>query len=91
MTFSYDNGVFKKERNGKIESFPKSIIYRVIIESPVMPDYICFYLQDRKKPLRISMKGFKQDDRFDIPRKVVRITNMPLTQTEKKILDDFDN
>ena len=90
MTFSYQNGVFKKERNGKIETFPKTAVHKVVMQSTVLPDYIYFYLKGRKKPIKVSMKGFKWDDRFDIPRKIIHITNMRLTRTDKEILDDFN-
>ena len=90
MTLSYHDGIFKIEKNGKTETFPATAIDKVDMESPVMPDYINFHLNDRRSPVKVSMKGFGKDDRFDIPRKIVRITKMPLTRREKQMLDDFD-
>lgn len=89
MTLSYHDGVFKKERNGKIEFFSITEIKKVKMESPILPDYIIFYLKGKKKQVKVSFKGFKQDDRFEIPRKIISITKTKLTKTEKKILDDF--
>ena len=72
-TFSYENGIFTKKKGDKIETFHRAAINTVKMESPVMPDFIAFYLKGRKKPIKISMRGFKQDDRFEIPRKVILI------------------
>lgn len=90
MTFSYKDGVFVKEKNGRIiVEFPVESIAKIKMDSPVMPNHIHFYLRNQKKPVKVSMLGFKQDDRFQIPRKVISITGMRLTKAERKMLDDF--
>jgi hypothetical protein len=60
------------------------------MQSSVMPDFIVFHLKGRKKPIKISMRGFRQDDRFEIPRKVVFITKMKLNKAGQKMFDDFE-
>lgn len=91
VTFSYNNGVFTKEKDGKTLTITKDSVSRVEFDSPVMPDTICFYLHGQKKPVKVSMKGFKSDDRFDIPPKVLRIMKTPLTSLQKQVLEDFEN
>lgn len=90
MTFSYSNGYFRKEKNGKVVVFSKESIKKVVMESLVLPNYIYFYINDKKRPIKILMRGFKQDDQFEIPRKVISITKTKLTKVENKILNDFD-
>ena len=90
MTFSYENGIFTKKKGNKIETFHRAAINTVVLQSPVMPDFIVFYLKGRKKPIKISMRGFRQDDRFEIPRKVIFITKIKLNKVGQKMFDDFE-
>ena len=89
-TFSYENGIFTKKKGDKTETFHRLAINNVVLQSPVMPDFILFYLKGRKKPIKVLMRGFKQDDRFEIPRKVILITKMKLNKIGRKMLADFE-
>lgn len=90
-TFSYSNGIFTKARDSKTQIIAKESVAKVEFDSPVMPDTIRFYIHGQKKPVKVSMKGFKSDDRFDIPPKVLRIMKTPLTSLQKQVLEDFEN
>ena len=89
-TFSYEKGIFTKKKGDKIETFHRLAINSVAMQSPVMPDFIIFYLKGREKPIKILMRGFKRDDRFEIPRKVILITKMKLNKIGQKMFDDFE-
>ncbi len=89
-TFSYRDGVFTVARGGKAVVWERKSVRKVAMDHPVLPDRIFFYRVGRKKPVGISMTGFRQDDLFGLPAKILRIVGTKVTDEEKQLFDDME-
>lgn len=87
--FSYRGGVFTIVRGGRVDTFRRETVRKVDTDHPVLPDVVKFYLTGRREPVGIPMAGFRPDDRFGLPAKILRIVGAEITGQERQAFDDI--